>query len=205
MIEQFKDNEIRSSGLIFSSVLEQIKELHQYDPDQAGELAISAIELVLTGDISSDDVNVKIMLAPLRKINEVNVAKYETKIENKRQKKIVEMKLDKIAEMVNQGFKQREIGERLGMSQQVVSYRVDVIKKNYPELLQENSTKIQENSQKVCTKIQTNLQENKNTKKQNFVQVCTKEENFVQKSDEEIGESDEKLSAEEARKMAFNF
>ncbi len=205
MIEMFKDNEIRSSGLIFSSVLEQIKELHQYDPDQAGELAISAIELVLTGDISSDDVNVKIMLAPLRKINEVNVAKYETKIENKRQKKIVEMKLDKIAEMVNQGFKQREIGERLGMSQQVVSYRVDVIKKNYPELLQENSTKIQENSQKVCTKIQTNLQENKNTKKQNFVQVCTKEENFVQNSDEETGESDEKLSAEEARKMAFNF
>jgi predicted transcriptional regulator len=194
MIEQFKDNEIRSSGLIFSSVLEQIKELHQYDPDQAGELAISAIELVLTGDISSDDVNVKIMLAPLRKINEVNVAKYETKIENKRQKKIVEMKLDKIAEMTNQGFKQREIGERLGLSQQVVSYRVDVIKKNYPELLQENSTK-----------IQTTLQENKNTRKQNFVQVCTKEENFVQKSDEETGEPEEKLSAEEARKMAFNF
>ena len=194
MIEQFKDNEIRSSGLIFSSVLEQIKELHQYDPDQAGELAISAIELVLTGDISSDDVNVKIMLAPLRKINEVNVAKYETKIENKRQKKIVEMKLDKIAEMTNQGFKQREIGERLGLSQQVVSYRVDVIKKNYPELLQENSTK-----------IQTNSQENKNTRKQNFVQVCTKEENFVQNSVEETGESEEKLSAEEARKMAFNF
>ena len=198
MIEQFKDNEIRSSGLIFSSVLEQIKELHQYDPDQAGELAISAIELVLTGDISSDDVNVKIMLAPLRKINEVNVAKYETKIENKRQKKIVEMKLDKIAEMTNQGFKQREIGERLGLSQQVVSYRVDVIKKNYPELLQENSTKIQTNST-------NSLQENKNTRKQNFVQVCTKEENFVQNSVEETGESEEKLSAEEARKMAFNF
>ena len=205
MIEMFKDNEIRSSGLIFSSVLEQIKELYQYDPDQAGELAISAIELVLTGDISSDDVNVKIMLAPLRKINEVNVAKYETKVENKRQKKIVEMKLDKIAEMANQGFKQREIGERLGLSQQVVSYRIDMIKKNYPELLQENSTKIQENLQKVCTKIQTNSQENKNTKKQNFVQICTKEENFVQNSDEEIGELDEKLSAEEARKMAFNF
>ena len=194
MIEMFKDNEIRSSGLIFSSVLEQIKELYQYDPDQAGELAISAIELVLTGDISSDDVNVKIMLAPLRKINEVNVAKYETKIENKRQKKIVEMKLDKIAEMANQGFKQREIGERLGLSQQVVSYRVDVIKKNYPELLQENSTK-----------IQTTLQENKNTRKQNFVQVCTKEENFVQNFIEETGETERKLTPEEARKAAFDF
>ena len=205
MIEMFKDNEIRSSGLIFSSVLEQIKELYQYDPDQAGELAISAIELVLTGDISSDDVNVKIMLAPLRKINEVNVAKYETKIENKRQKKIIEMKLDKIAEMTNQGFKQREIGERLGLSQQVVSYRIDMIKKNYPELLQEKFTKTQESSQKVCTKIQENLQENKNTRKQNFVQVCTKEENFVQNSVEETGETERKLTPEEARKAAFDF
>ena len=105
MIEMFKDNEVRASGLIFNSVLEQIKELYQYDPEQAGELAISAIELVLTGDISSDDVNVKIMLAPLKKINEVNVAKYETKIENKKQKKIVEMKLDKIADMINRGYK----------------------------------------------------------------------------------------------------
>jgi hypothetical protein len=84
------------------------------------------------------------------------------------------------------------------LSQQVVSYRVDVIKKNYPELLQENSTKIQTNSTNT-------LQENKNTRKQNFVQVCTKEENFVQNSDGETGESEEKLSAEEARKMAFNF
>ena len=198
MIEMFKDNEVRPSGLVFSSVFEQIKELHQYDPDQAGELAISAIELILTGDISSDDVNVKIMLAPLRKITEVNVAKYETKVENKRQKKIVEMKLDKIADMVNQGYKQREIGERLGLSQQVISYRVDVIKKNYPELLQENSTKIQTNSTNT-------LQENKNTKKQNFVQTCTKKEDFVQNSDEESVEPERKLTPEEARQAAFNF
>ena len=167
MIEMFKENEMRPSGLVFSSVLEQIKELHQYDPEQAGELAISAIELILTGDISSDDVNIKIMLAPLRKITAA-------------------------------GYKQREIGERLGFSQQVVSYRIDVIKKNYPELLQENSTKIQTNSTNT-------LQENKNTKKQNFVQTCTKEENFVQNSDEESAEPERKLTPEEARQAAFNF
>ena len=198
MIEMFKDNEMRPSGLVFSSVLEQIKELHQYDPDQAGELAISAIELILTGDISSDDVNIKIMLAPLRKITEVNVSKYETKVENKRQKKIVEMKLDKIAELLAAGYKQREIGERLGLSQQVVSYRIDVIKKNYPELLQENSTKIQTNSTNT-------LQENKNTKKQNFVQTCTKSENFVQKNLENSSESEREQPSEEASKWAFEF
>lgn len=212
MIEKFNDVEIRSSGLIFNSVLEQIKELYQYDPDQAGELAISAIELVLTGDISSDDVNIKIMLAPLRKINEVNVAKYETKVENKKQKKIVEMKLDKIAEMVNGGYKQREIGERLGLSQQVISYRVDMIKKSYPELLQKNLTKIQESAQNFCTKIQKdstkiqeNLQKNKNTKIQNFVQICTKEENFVQNSDKESVESTANFVEKEMKKPVFDF
>lgn len=194
MIEMFKDNEMRPSGLVFSSVLEQIKELHQYDPEQAGELAISAIELILTGDISSDDVNIKIMLAPLRKITEVNVTKYETKVENKRQKKIAEMKLDKIADLLAAGYKQREIGERLGISQQTASYRIDVIKKNYPELLQTNGTKIQAISQK-----------NKDTKIQNFVQTCTKEENFVQNSVEESAEPVRKMTPEELKKAGFNF
>lgn len=84
MIEMFKENEMRTSGLIYNSTFEQIKELYQYDPEAAGELAISAIELVLTGDISTDDVNIRLYLAPMRKINEVNIAKYETKVENQR-------------------------------------------------------------------------------------------------------------------------
>lgn len=198
MIEQFKDNEIRNTGVIYSSVLEQIKSLYEFDPEQAGELAISAIELILTGDISSDDINIKVMLAPIKKLNEMNVSKYDNKVENQRQKKIAEMKLDMIAELWNSGLKQREIGERLGLSQQTVSYRIDVIKKKYPELL----TKTQTNSQEVGTKIQTT---HKNTKKQNFVQTCTNSENFVQKSDEESAEPERKLTPEEARKAAFDF
>lgn len=198
MIEQFKDTEIRNTGVIYSSVLEQIKSLYEFDPEQAGELAISAIELILTGDISSDDINIKVMLAPIKKLNEMNVSKYDNKVESQKQKKIAEMKLDMIAELLNSGLKQREIGERLGLSQQTVSYRIDVIKKKFPELL----TKIQTNSQEVGTKIQTT---HKNTKKQNFVQVCTNSEDFVQKSDEESAEPERKLTPEEARKAAFDF
>ena len=162
MIEIFKDNEIRTSGLIYNSVLEQIKELYQYDPEQAGELAISAIELVLTGDISTDDVSIRLMLKPMQKINENNVAKYESKKEVQKQKKIQSDKLDKIAELMLSGMKQREIGERLGISQQLVSYRVDVIKKKHPELLQ---------IKQMDTKDFTNdTNKNKNTKNEIFVE-----------------------------------
>ena len=189
MIEMFKDNEMRTSGVIYSSILEQIKQLYAVDPEQAGELAIAAIELVLTGDISTDDYMISMMLTPMKRLTEINVAKYETKVENQRQKKIQEMKLDKIAELVAAGFKQREIGERLGMSQQIVSYRVGLIKKNYPELLQKNSedfTKIQttykntknevfvENSTNTLQTVQTVYKNTNDTKNENFVQnsVC---------------------------------
>ena len=163
MIERFKDNEIRVSGLIYNSVLEQIKELYEYDPEQAGELAIAAIELVLTGDISTDDVSIRLMLKPMQKINENNVAKYENKKEIQKQKKIQSDKLDKIADLLMSGMKQREIGERLGISQQLVSYRINVIKTKYPELLQTNLT----NDTKEIT---NNTNAYKNTKTETFVE-----------------------------------
>lgn len=122
------------------------------------------------------------------------------------------MKLDVIADLWNKGYKQREIGERVGLSQQVISYRIDVIKKKYPELLTaepENFTKIQENSTKVCTNLQENSTKiqttHKNTKKQNFVQTCTKSENFVQKNLENSSESEQKQPSGEASKWAFEF
>ena len=82
MIELFNEVEVRGSGVVYSSTFEQIKKMYGVDPEKAGELAISAIELVLTGQISSDDVMVDMLLAPARIINDGNVAKYEMKKEN---------------------------------------------------------------------------------------------------------------------------
>ena len=48
MIEYFNDVEVRDSAVIMSSVFEQVKKMYAMDPEMAGELAISAIELVLT-------------------------------------------------------------------------------------------------------------------------------------------------------------
>lgn len=170
MIEKFKDNEVRVSGLIYNSTFEQIKELYEYDPEQAGELAISAIELLLTGDMSTDDVNIRLMLKPMQKINENNVAKYENKKEAQRQKKIQTDKLDKIAELMIVGMKQREIGERLGLSQQMVSYRVNTIKTKYPELLRVDDTNKNTKIQKNFTNDTNTLQKNKSESAKSFVE-----------------------------------
>ena len=196
MIEQFKDLEMRKSGLIYNGTFEQIKKLYEVDPEKAGELAISAIEFVLCGDISSDDMMVSLMLEPIRPINESNSIKYDQKVESARQKKITEQKLDLIADLSKKGFRQREIADRLGLTQQMVSYRLGVIKSSYPELLGEadRTKEIQKNdivtnNTKEFTKtLQKNLQTDqdstkntKDTKNTNFVpEVFCKNEGVVE-------------------------
>lgn len=158
MISYFKDMEMKNSGVIYNSTLEQIKTLYEENPELAGELAISAIELVLTGDISSSSFIIKAMLEPTKKINEANQNKYERKVENTKNKTITEQKLDQIAELYNAGYKQKQIGDKLGMSQQVVSYRLGVIRTKYPELLQKDvcNTKVQNGTNFVEDSKNTN-------------------------------------------------
>ena len=155
MIECFNDVEVRSSGVIMSSVFEQVKKMYAMDPDMAGELAISAIELVLTGQISSDDAMIDMLLAPAKVINDHNVQRYENRKEGSKNKKIKDMKLDEIAEMLQKGMKQKEIAERLHISQQTVSYRMGLIRTQYPELMQHRGT---ETAQTILPKYKENLQ-----------------------------------------------
>lgn len=172
MIEIFNDVPIRKSSIIYNSVFEQIKKLYAVNPEQAGELAISAIELALTGQISSDDMIIELMLEPTKIITEDNHDKYDQKCENTRQKKITEQKLDQIAEMMQKGYKQREIADRLHLTQQMVSYRWGVIKTSYPELLEGSDQREAATLQNVYK----NTKLTKDTKNESFVPISTKEE-----------------------------
>lgn len=174
MINEFKYPVIRDSGIIYNSTFEQIKQLYEVDPEMAGELAISAIELMLTGGVSSDNMMIGVMLEPMKKIGERNAARYEAKVESTRQKKIREMRLQEIADLVIAGRKQREIGERLGLSQQNVSYRVNLIKTQYPELLQTDDPEESSTNENTNTLTQFTNDTNKFTNK-NAV-VCKNED-----------------------------
>lgn len=96
--------------------------LYTEDSAKAGELAIAAIELVLTGETSTDDAMIKIMLQSLKVISERNTQKYQRKVEAQRQKRIEDNRLTDIAAQYLQGKKQNEIAINLGISQQSVSY-----------------------------------------------------------------------------------
>lgn len=189
MIEMFNDVPVRKSGIIYNSTFEQIKKLYEMNPEQAGELAIAAIELTLTGQFSSDDVIIELMLEPAKIVGAGDRIKYEQKVENSRQKKINEQKLDQIAALMQQGFKQREVAQKLGLTQQTVSYRWGVIKAQYPELLQTEDSDLpnlyqKTNNESVLPNVYQNTNENAvlpntyqntdATKKQNSVQTGTK-------------------------------
>ena len=106
------------------------------------------------------------------------------KVESSKNKRIAELKLDIIAELHMKGLKQRQIGERLGLSQQTISNRIAIISTEFPYLLQDEELVKQANA---C----------KNTSKK-LVQTCTNENKLVQNGtgsvqDSEDGEEEEPI------------
>lgn len=157
MIERFKDLPMRDSAVVYQSVLEQIKKMYIVNPNQAGELAISAIELVLTGEISSNDPMIEICLEQLKVISHRDHENYDAKTENEKTQKMISQKLDQIAKLYLAGLSQAAIGKEIGVSQQTISSRMNIIRKEYPELLQKGTSK---NACKIGTSSTSNVQGN---------------------------------------------
>ena len=87
MIEKFKENEARETAIIYLSNFEQVKELYEDDKEMAGELAISIMEMALTGEISSNNKMIRLMLKNFEVSAENNKQKYEARKRNTKQEK----------------------------------------------------------------------------------------------------------------------
>lgn len=135
MINKFKENSRRDSAIIYGTVFDQAKELYEMDAARGGEFAMSVLELVMTGEISSDDKMIAIMLKPTEYMSKKNAAAYDEKKEKAREKKKQDQQLEMIARLYKEGLSQRMIGERIGTTQQTVGNRLGLIKREYPELL----------------------------------------------------------------------
>lgn len=144
MIDSFKDTPMRQSGVIYDGSFEQVKMLYAQDPQLAGELAISIIELTLTGGISSDNPLMPALLALQAKVVAKDKQKYENKVAIAESKKYE--RLSQIADLYNQGYKQKEIAEMLGKSSSTISESLAQIREQYPHLLAAKSSENSENS-----------------------------------------------------------
>jgi DNA-binding NarL/FixJ family response regulator len=82
----------------------------------AGELAISICEMALTGQCSSDNGMIDIILENFKVSSNKNKAKYDKTLEVKRQKKINDQSLDKIAILLDKGYNQSQIARQLNIS-----------------------------------------------------------------------------------------
>lgn len=152
MIQEMKNSEIRDSGVMYSSTLQQIRQLYNISPEKAGEFAISAIELLLTGEISSDDAMIEVMLTPINIINKRTQHNYDMTCERNKKNQYEDGKFELIAELINQGKTQTAIAKELGVSQQTISKRLKIIKNDYPQLLLQPKNK--EINKNGCKKVQ---------------------------------------------------
>ena len=135
MIKAIDLTNARDSAVIYRSVLEQINMFVETDKDLAGELAMAAIQTVICGETNSDNPVVQAMIMPMKQASEKNYQRYAKTCESKRETKIRDLRLEEIAELAAQGMSTRQIESELDIPRSTVSYRLGIIKSDYPELL----------------------------------------------------------------------
>ena len=126
---------MRDSAVIYSSNLIQVNKLKQTDPVMAGELAIATMEMALTGEITSNNPMIEIMLEQYKVLADKNADRFNKTVESKKRAVIENQRLEEIAELMKQGRKQVEIAKMLELSTSTINDRVKKIRRDYPELL----------------------------------------------------------------------
>ena len=98
MIE-FKNLEYRDSAIVYRTTLEQIKKIYEKNPQQAGELAIAAIEVALAGEHSSDDYLVDVILEQAKFLSTKNKESHQKVVDAKKEARAEKLQLREIAEI----------------------------------------------------------------------------------------------------------
>lgn len=134
MIKEFKNNPVRKSGIVYGKMFEVVKRQYLRDPIKGGEYAISFLEAILTGDISSDDINIEDALEGYVDRIEKSKNIYNAKVAAS------EDKFRRIVEMKNSGMTQAAIAKALGVQPPAVSKMFTRIRAEFPHLLESKET-----------------------------------------------------------------
>lgn len=135
MIKEFKNNPVRDTGIINRGMFEQVKMLYMQNPAAGGELAVSLMEHVLTGDHSSDDFMVAFAIANHKET--ISKAQHNYDLSKETKQNVIEEELRKYVDLYKQGLTQAEIAKKLGGTQSNVSKKLTKARKEFPHLFQD--------------------------------------------------------------------
>lgn len=135
MLKQISDDIYRDTAVIKKSTYQSVLDAFEAGEIELGhELAVSILEAIFTGQISSNNLTVKVALNTDRALWGREKADWDKKAEAKREQRAEELQLETIVELKRQGMTQKQIGERLGVSQQAIGKRLTIMQTEYPEL-----------------------------------------------------------------------
>lgn len=135
MIKFRDDIHFNNTGIAYLTMLDSAKDLYDKDPELAGEYALSVLELILSGEYSTDNYVIKAMLNPFQFMANKNINKLEARKEKQDNNRIEKMRLKEIADLYLEGMNQTDIAKKMNVSRQTVSNRIKIIQTDFPELL----------------------------------------------------------------------
>lgn len=136
MIEEFDFDNCRESSVLYQTIYKQVARKYKRGKyEEAAELALAYMQVMLCGETTTDDEDIVDLIEPYLYSSHKAAERYERKLQRTKESKIDEMRLDEIAALMNEGKKSIDISETLGIPRSTVSYRMNVIKDNYKELL----------------------------------------------------------------------
>lgn len=135
-IKRMDLSEQRESFVMYTPQLEQAYDYYDMCKTEGNykkgmEFCIAMMETMLTGETSSDDKSVQMILRNSAKVAKSNIEKYNIKKESAR----YGAHYDEVAKLYNQGLTQDQIANKLQISQGRVSQIYGEIRVKHPELL----------------------------------------------------------------------
>ena len=179
MINEFDFEACRDSAILYQSIYKQVARKYKRGKyEEAAELALSYMQIMLNGYTTTDDEDIQDMLEPYVSVSKKANERYSRKLQKDAENQIKELLLEEIASMINEGKSYAAIADSLNIAKSTVSYRVGIIKEKYPELLSE----VQDgNSVRIVRTVQSNDNDNDNDND-------NVKENDKEKEKENVGE-----------------
>lgn len=137
MITDFDFENCRESSILYKTAYKQVARKYQRGKyEEAAELALAYFQVMLQGYTATDDEDIEDLVEPYAAMSKKANERYSRKVEREKNKQIEDLQLHEIARMLEDGESYGTISDSLGIAKSTVSYRVEVMREKYPELLE---------------------------------------------------------------------